>query len=288
MTRKPLVSVLMPFYDSGQPVAQRQFSQAVESILTQTFQDFEIVAVVSGEEAFARKLAAKSGKIRLVTFRQKPIGQNRPLSERLEGIVNARNLCIKNARAQLVAYADYDDISMPGRLRAQYDFLMMHPGVGAVGSNMLLINADGKIVGARKAFENDAEIRRHFLQFNPVPQPTLMARKSLIVEAGAYAKGEFAEDYDLWVRMAKIAKFHNLQAQLVKYRVHSGGGATAYKFPLYFSSLRVKVKAAKTLGIAPRPMDIVVNAMQFLSLFFPDSIRRTVLERARSKLVVGS
>jgi hypothetical protein len=153
---------------------------------------------------------------------------------------------------------------------------------------MLLIDAGGKVVGERRAFKDDSDMRRHFLQFNPVPQPAVMARKSLIIKAGAYAEGEFAEDYDLWVRMARLTRFHNLQVPLVKYRVHRGGGATAYKFPLYFASLRVKMKAARVLGIRPGLKDVAVNALQFLSLFFPDGIRRTALERVRGKVVIGS
>ena len=287
MANAPAVSVLMPFYDDGKESTHRLFSQALSGILSQTFRDFEVVIVASGAREFARKQSARSGKIRLFFFDQEKLDYGRiPLKEKIRGIVTARNLCLAHARGKLVAFADYDDISMPGRLKAQYDFLSAHPEIGAVGSAMTLIDGDGNEVGVRSAFEEDSEIRRHFLQFNTVPQPTLMARLAIVKKAGAFRLDGIPEDFDLWVRMARLTAFHNLQTPLVRYRVHSGGGATIYKFPLYFGSLRVKIKAAKTLGLRVGPMDILVNIFQFASLFFPESMRRTVLEGIRSKVIV--
>lgn len=277
----------MPFYDDGKEATHRLFSQALSGILSQTFQDFEVVIVASGARAFAKKQAARSKKIRLFFFEQEKLDYGRiPLKEKVRGIVTARNLCLAHARAKLVAFADYDDISMPQRLRTQYDFLASHPEIGAVGGAMVLIDGDGNEVGARSAFEHDDAIRRHFLQFNTVPQPTLMARLAIVRKAGAFRLDGIPEDFDLWVRMARLTRFHNLQTPLVRYRVHSGGGATIYKFPLYFGSLRVKMKAAKTLGLKAGPKDILVNIFQFASLFFPEGVRRTVLEGIRSKVIV--
>lgn len=284
----PKVSVLMPFYDDGRGENRRYFSQAIGSILGQTMKDFEIVAVVSGKREFAERMARRSGKIRLFFFEQKAIeGAKRPLSERKYGIITARNMCLEKARGRYLAYADYDDISLPQRLGRQLGFLSSHPEIGAVGSWLALIDSEGRGIGVRKAFESDAEIRRHLLQFNTVPQPSVMVRAELVRKAGGYRLGEFAEDYDLWVRMAVITKFHNLPEALVKYRVHPGGGASRYKLDVYFASLGVKRRASESLGIPFGPKDITVNAAQLASLFFPESLRRTALEKMRGKLVIG-
>ncbi|MEM2137547.1 MAG: glycosyltransferase [Candidatus Anstonellaceae archaeon] len=286
-SKKPLVSVLMPFYDDGSAQVRRHFSEALSSVLSQTFKNFEAVVVVSGKTDFAKKLAKRSKKTRVFFFNQPPFeGKARPLSERLHGIVTARNVCVSKARGELLAFADYDDISLPGRLETQVKFLQSHRDIGAVGSSMILIDKGGAEVGLRSAFETDEEIRKHFLQFNPVPQPTVMVRKRLVEQAGCYREGEFSEDYDLWVRMAKITKFHNISSPLVKYRVHPGGGASRYRLQLYFSSLSVKWRAMGSLRMVPTPADFVVNMLQFISLFFPDSLRRTFLEKLRSKFVV--
>ena len=287
--KKPLVSVLMPFYDSGSESNREYFAEAISAILAQTMRDFEIVMVASGEKEFAKGQSRRSKKIRLVLFDQKVIaGNSLPLSEKVYGIVTARNLSIENARGKYVAFADFDDVSVPRRLETQVKFLEAHPEVGAVGSTMRLIGKDGKDMGFRGVLENDCDIRRRMLQFNTVPQPTLLARRALIVKAGAYRLGEIPEDFDLWVRMAKLAKFHNLQTPLIKYRVHPGGGSSAYKSELFFGSMKVKIRAAKELGLRPGPEDVFVNACQFASLFFPNSVRRVVFEKIRSKFVIGS
>ncbi len=285
--KAPKVSVLMPFYDDGNANTREYFALALDAILGQTLKDFEIVLVYSGHEDFVKGQAAKSKKIRLVKFEQKPNSGTLPLKEKIYGLVTSRNLCVENARGQYIAYADGDDISEKNRLQVQNDFLDSHPEVGVVGSCMALIDSDGKDAGRRDALESDEKIRRAMLQFNPVPQPTVMARLALVRQAGAYKAGELSEDFNLWVRLAKLTKFHNLQVPLVQYRVHSGGGVSKYKFPVYFASLRTKIYAAGALGMLPGPKDIAVNVAQFASLFFPEGVRRTVLERARSALVMG-
>ena len=279
----------MPFYDNGSEENRRNFSQALDSMLAQTFMDFEIVLVASGMRKFAAGQARRSRRIRLFFFKQKAIpGKSLPLKEKIYGIISARNLCVEKARGKLLAFADYDDISLPHRLQEEVNFLRAHPQIGAVGSSSIIIDAQGREIGRRTVYEADEQIRSHMLQFNPVPQPTLMAYASLVRKAGAYRQGEIPEDFDLWVRMAKITRFHNLPEPLVKYRVHEGGGASNYAVELFFGSLRVKWRAMHTLGLRPGLKDLFVNLFQFLSLFFPNYVRRTVLERIRSGIVIGN
>ena len=278
----------MPFYDNGTDENRRNFSIALESILRQEFRDFEVVVVVSGEKKFAREIARKSAKIRLFEFDQKVVSTRRlPLSEKLFGIITARNISLEKARGKYVAYADFDDVSEPGRLGKQVRFLKEHPEIGAVGTAMTMIDGQGNIIGVRSAPETDSGIRKKLLQFNPMPQPSLMAQASLVRKAGGYRKDGIPEDYDLWVRMAKLTKFHNLQEPLVRYRVHPGGGASNYKFELFFGALRVKRRAMRLLGLHVGPADVAVNLLQFASLFFPTTMRRVAFEKIRSKLVIG-
>ena len=280
---------MLPFYDDGTSEVRKKFSEAIGSILHQTFEDFEVVLVVSGKKDFAEKQARRSKKIRLFFFEQENRDYKKiPLKEKVQGIVTAWNLCLRHARGKVAAFHAYDDISVPNRLETQAEFLRLHPEVGAVGSSMIMIDMAGKEIGIRKVLEVDGEIRRHMLQFNPVPSPSLAARTSIIRKAGGFRADEIPEDYDLYVRMAALAKFHNLQQPLVKYRVHAGGGVSIYRVPLYLGSLRVKMRAAKLLGLSVGPKDIAVNMLQFISLFFPNSIRRTVLEKVRGKIVIGN
>ena len=287
-SKKPTISVLMPFYDNGGEESRGLYSQALNGILAQSFRDFEIVMVVSGERKFARKLSKKDKRIRLYEFDQKPmLGNSLPLKEKLHGIITARNLCLEKARGEFIAYADYDDISLPDRLATQIRFLEKHPEIGLVGSAMMMIDSKGDELGVRYVPQTDEDIRNHLLQFNPVPQPTVMARRSIVMRAGGYRAGEIPEDYDLWVRAAKLSKLHNLREPLVKYRIHPGGGASNYIIELYFGSLRVKWRAMRLLSLKPRLKDVAVNLLQLVSLFFPNSIRRVLLEKMRSRFVIG-
>ena len=175
-SKKPTVSVLMPFYDNGTTENRRLFSEALKGMLSQNFRGFEVVMAVSGEKDFARGLAAEDSRIKIYEFDQKISSKKSlPLKEKVYGIITARNLCLKKAKGIFVAYADYDDISFPGRLKKQVGFLKNHPDIGVLGSSMILEDEKGREVGRRAAPVTDAEVRRHLLQFNPVPQPTVMA-----------------------------------------------------------------------------------------------------------------
>jgi len=268
----PLISVLMPFYDDGMDDTRGYFSTAINSLLAQTLRDFEIVIAVSGKTDFAKKIAKRSGKIRLFAFQQKAIPQSRPASERIRGVVAARNLCLRHAGGKYIAFADADDFSLPNRLKIQLRFLEAHPDVGLVGTTLDIIDADGKHIGYLGAFESDSAIRNNMLHFPCVFQPTVMTYLALVKKAGGYRAGELSEDYDLWVRMAPFVKFHNLQRPLIKYRMHRGGGPSRYKLEHFLSSMRIKFRAMKTLGLKPSLNDLAVNLLQFLSIFYPRSL----------------
>ena len=97
-------------------------------------------------------------------------------------------MCLDKAHGKYLAFADFDDLSSCTRLGKQVRFLESHPEIGAVGSAMVMIDADGKRLGIRLAPETDKEIRGRFLQFNPISQPSIMARAQLVRKAGGYRK----------------------------------------------------------------------------------------------------
>jgi len=287
MQNNPEVSVLMPFYDDGTVEARREFTEALDSVFAQTFKNYEIILVVSGEHDFAMEQAARSEKVHLFFFDQKKHNYRKiPRKEKVKGIVTAWNLCVSHSRAPLLAFQPSDDISLPERFSIQTKFMTENPHICAVGSTMIMIDGDGKELGIRNALETDKQIRRHMVQFNPVPSPSLMIHAQTLHEAGGFGN-DIPEDFDLWVRMAVLGRFHNLQQPLVKYRIHYRGGVSIYKFPLYFGALKVKWKAVRLLGLDVTPGDILVNILQFCSLFFPESIRRVVLEKVRGKVLIG-
>jgi len=276
---------MMAFYDDGRERTRHYFADCLQSIIDQTFTDFEIVIVLSGERGFVDQLAKTDARIRMV-YCSNEGGYDQGLKKKVRGLAMARNVGVREARGRYLAVADADDLSKPNRLKAQVEYLEAHPNIGVLGSCMDMIDDDGVNTGHRSTYEHDAQIRRGLLQFNPMPQPSVMLRRQLVLDVGGYSETEIAEDYDLWVRLAAVTQLHNLQEPLVKYRVHAGGGATRVSRALYFGSLRIKWRAMRTLRLWPGPKEIAVNLLQFLSYLLPVAFRRNALEPLRGKLII--
>lgn len=205
----PQVSVLMPVYNGA-----RYLRAAVDSILSQTLRDFELIAVDDGSTDGSGSLLAdyQAQDARLRLLRQ-PSNQ---------GIVAALNLGLQQARGEFIARMDCDDISHPDRLARQVAFLQAHPQVGMLGTDALFIDPDGRRLARMGHPREDLSIRWTSLLANFFFHPTLMFRRSILVENGLLYRAEFtgAEDYDLWVRMLPTTRAANLPLPLVRYRVH--------------------------------------------------------------------
>jgi len=131
-----------------------------------------------------------------------------------------------SAHTELLARIDADDVAEPDRLRRQVDYLCDHRKVGVLGTQMQSI--DGKQVLTNLPTQ-DAEIRWALRFTNPVSHPTVMLRRSAVLEAGNYRDlPPGNEDYDLWVRMALIVRFATLDQPLLSYRIHDNNATTGW------------------------------------------------------------
>jgi glycosyltransferase involved in cell wall biosynthesis len=198
----------MPVYN-----AQRYVGAAVESILSQSFADFEFLIIDDGSTDNSRKIletyAARDARIRLIS---------RPNM----GLVRTLNEMIDLARGELLARMDADDISLPGRFAAQIDYLGAHPEVVCVGTAVQVIDPAGRpIFGGHPGMDHEALVERALDGCCPLSHPSVMMRRSAVLDVGAY-RAEFmlAEDLDLWLRLAEVGRLANLDQVLVKYRMH--------------------------------------------------------------------
>lgn len=214
---KPTVSVLMPFYDSGDANVRKGCEQAIRSIARQSYKDFEIVLVVSGRRDFAKNLAKRGGKLRVFFLG----GEKHGLGRRVAELSRARNFGIGKSRGKYIAMADSDDISLPGRLKRQVDVLEKNPHVGVLGSSMEVVDGGCRHIANRPSITEGKALMRAFLRFNPIYQPTVIARKAILGAVGGY-RNTLGEDYDLWARLLGKTAFMNLGESLVKYRIHRG------------------------------------------------------------------
>lgn len=212
MSTRPAVSVLMPVLNPH-PV---YFPEAVASVVSQTFPDWELVIVEDPSPSSAAELLKPftDPRIRLISNR-----------ERI-GLVAQRNRTLAEARADLVAMLDADDVAEPDRLAKQVAFLAANPDVALVGCQLRIIDATGAEIGSRAYPTEHDDILRAMPRYNAVPQPGVTTRKDAILRLGGYGLEYPAEDYDLWSRMLLAGcRFAHLPEKLIRYRVHPESGS---------------------------------------------------------------
>lgn len=193
--------------------------RAMQSCLSQTMADFELLLVVNGPDT--GRLVPHLAQAYAYDARVRVIGT--PIH-----LLNfSLSLGLHSARAPFVARMDADDVSHPERLAAQLAFMEAHEDVAVLGSSYLLIDAQGEVKGKIDAPLTDPAIR-HALYFrNPICHPSVMLRRAVVLRAGAYLGGRNAEDYDLWLRLSmdKQSRFANLASPLLSYNVSPDGAA---------------------------------------------------------------
>ena len=208
MNRNPAISVVLPVHN-----AEAYVREAVESILAQSFTDFECIIIndgsTDGSGAILRELAACDARIVLV---ERPNG----------GLVSALNEGIKIARANLIARMDADDVSMPERFALQHARMMEKPELAVLGSFIRVMDKAGDIIRLSEYPLTPKAAARHVEHGCPVAHPAVMMRRDAVLKAGGYRKAFcHAEDYDLWLRMSDLGHaIANLPQPLLNYREH--------------------------------------------------------------------
>jgi glycosyltransferase involved in cell wall biosynthesis len=201
----PLVSIIMPVFNG-----EKYLRQAIDSILTQTFQDFEFIIINDGS-------IDKTGEI-LQEFGTRAAVHNRGKN----GLVKSLNFGIELARGKYIARMDADDIAFPRRLEKQVDFLDKHDDIGLLGSSAILIDQNGYKLRPIGASCSDIEIRWNILLNSPILHSSAMFRREFFSHNLLRYEETYkaAEDYDLWRKFLYLSKASNLPEPLIYYRVH--------------------------------------------------------------------
>lgn len=206
---KPLVSVVMPVYNG-----EAFLAIAIESILTQTFSDFELIIVDDASQdasaAIIRDFAERDDRIRFLQH------------ERNRGEGGARNHGIAESRGEYIAGMDCDDISLPERLQMQVDFLQSHPMIGAVGVGQAMVTDHLRPRPGWIAFdERHAIILFDMLVGGPaIARNAIMARRGILARADGFKSDRLGSDYELYLRLVWETgiRYANLPALLYIYR----------------------------------------------------------------------
>jgi hypothetical protein len=222
----PSLSVILPVKN-----LERFLAPAIESVLLQTFRDFELLVCddgsTDGSVAIAEAFAAKDSRVRVL--RQESMGLARIL-----------NFGLEQAAAPLVARMDGDDVALPERFEKQVGFLADNPGCVLVGSSAETMDEEGWPVAAWTVPTEHEQIDGGHIAGREVNviHPTIVYRRAMVLQVGGYrpVEGKFVEDIDLWLRLAEIGRLANLPEQLLQYRlraksfsvVHSSEAAVAF------------------------------------------------------------
>lgn len=206
-SNSPQVSVLMPAYNCETYVAE-----AVSSMLSQTFADFEFLVIDDGSTDATRAVleSIHDPRLRVVS------------NPRNLGLIATLNRGLELAGGRYIARMDADDISAPERLEKQVRFLDAHPDVDVLGTMANLINEEGRIFGSLADYPTSSgDVRQYLLRECCLVHPTVMFRKNAVQAVGGYdAAAQHAEDYDLWLRLSDRHLLANLPEKLVSYRMH--------------------------------------------------------------------
>lgn len=207
--RNPKISVVMPVYNT-----EKYLAEAIESILNQTFKDFEFIIIDDGSTDksldIIKRYALKDDRIKIISRMNK-------------GITKSLNEGIAFAQGEYIARMDSDDISLPQRFEKQVKFLDKNKKVVALGTKILFIDYKGRpLIDVLFGKKHD-KIEQAFLdgKGGAIAHPSVMMRKKVLLSTGCYNNFKYAQDFDLFLRLAEVGKLGNLDKVLLKYRFHN-------------------------------------------------------------------
>ena len=232
----PRVSVIIPTYNRADFIAY-----AIDSVLAQTLQDFEIIVADDGStDETDRVLESYGDRVRYVRLDHSGLP------------ATVRNAALQLAQGDYVAFLDSDDGWLPHKIEQQVRILDDNPNVGLVHSNALVLEV-GQDKPSRLYFEDEkrrnGKVLRDLLQDNFVITSTAIVRRSLLKQAGSFDENRLLraiEDYDLWLRIAALSEFYYVPEALAIYRDNSTSIRTQQTRVAYWQGLLLILERLKT------------------------------------------
>lgn len=223
--KSPSVTVLMSVYN-----AEDVLRDSVQSILEQTFADFEFLIVDDGSvdktPSLLQELAKTDKRIRII-------------SQYNTGLTIALNNGIKQARGKYIARQDADDISLPDRLERQYKVLGNNPHIALLGGNSLDFFPDGK--SKEWGYHDLASLSKVVFKQTPFPHSTVMMRTSICREHGGYDPDFVtSQDAEFWMRIAKRYPIAMLEEVVIKRYVSSDSISVKRRWRQFYDAMRAR------------------------------------------------
>lgn len=203
----PTVSVIMPVYN-----AQKYIGKAIESVLGQTYEDFEFILIDDGGNDDSVEIAKGYADQRIKMYHNR----------RNMGIAFSRNLAIRKSSGKYIAIMDDDDISLPDRLKQQVDFMKYNPKIDVVGGRSSIIDETGKVISESEAMQENYKMNKvMFLFYNSFHNSETLVRKSLVDQYKICYQDHLLgmEDFRFWIDCARYGRISNINTEVLQYRV---------------------------------------------------------------------
>lgn len=260
----PALAVLMPVYNG-----ERFLAEAIESILEQSFAEFEFIVIDDGSRDrsgdIIDRYAQRDRRIRV--FRQ----DNR-------GLVETLNRGIELARAPLIARMDADDISLPRRFELQLERFRTQPKLAVVGGFVNIVDHTGRFVRLGGYPIAGEELRRFLLDGAPLAHPTVIMRRNVLAELGGYRRVyQHAEDYDLWLRIHSAGyEIENVPVPVLNYRQHAHSVSLRHARQQRLATLIARLAYRARAAGLPDPTETIDTIDETTIDLFPAVLRRDI------------
>lgn len=246
----PKVTVLMPVYNG-----EKYIRDAIESILEQTFTDFEFLIINDGSTDRSVEIirSYNDSRIRLVH------------NERNLGLIATLNKGLDLAQGEYIARMDCDDISLPERLRTQVEYMDTHPEIGVCGTKVKAISDKGSLL--RRCHVDAGLIKSRLVFGSAIAHPSVILRRDFVEKFSLRYNARFtkAEDYEFWVRCSDHFPLTNINKVLLLYRLHPEQTKRIFKDIQKKTSNEIRFMQIKKLGINPSEEELELH--QNLSTF---------------------
>jgi len=267
---KITLSIITPAFNASSFIAE-----AIESILNQTYTNFEYIILDdnSTDNTFdiARSYEKKDKRIKV--YRNK---------HRL-GIPQNRNKGISLATGRFVMWQDADDISHPKRAEKLVNFMDNNKEVGMCGTNVLFFDKKNQ-KGKRLYKTSDQELRNSIFLYSPISQPSAIVRTECFRVLGGFkSKWESAEDLEMSFRIGTKYKLANLNECLLKYRLHNKSTTYTHLIRTESNTLKIRKEYNKTKYYNMTLIDKIYNFIQLVTMYImPPNFRIWLFNKIRN------
>jgi len=269
LNKQPLISVLMPVYNAGEFLVE-----AIESILAQTYENWELICIDGGSKDNSLKIlkeyAKKDPRIKLIKN-----GQHK-------GIGHSLNLAIPQAKGDYVARMDADDVSLSNRFEEQIKLLKENPNLVACGGQAEMIDKNGNVFAEKRFPTDPKKLRELIMKMIPLQHPILMARSYVFKKYRYLENLPTAEDVDMLFYLLSQGDLGNVDTIVYQYRKASNSNAYLNVKKTFYITFQTRFKAIKKYCYRPTIAGILISMAQFILIsLLPSKLVVSLFEALR-------